>query len=827
MEHLANFSVTGNAKIFHLLTKSLYDSPLTAAIREVGSNAIDASRENNIDLLVRPIRISIAGVEGHAQKSISFEDEGVGVSPERMNRFVASLGTSSKVDSSNQIGFHGIGMLSILALSDQFAIETNYLIGDTIKGSKYIVYLSSEGIPTYTEVPGAATSITTGTIVSFPIIDTSHDDILDKVLCVWGYSEYVQVCQQIGHLTVPRLQPMQGNKTLVAGCGFRVVGRGELASSLSSIAVVIQASDVFYSLADQQQLYGALSHQCRGLIREDRQLATWLKKAFLSHNESLADPGSMRVRLSEWARQNRHTALLILEFDKGEIDLPASREYVAGSGNNVDRIAARIIESLATIQSNVEDLIATAASIGIADLCHKLAQIGDEQPRLLEGADIWVNAESIKKKAVFAQAGANSSGKFTYVSDRTRTLPLALDFFLGAKQQGFKVLMVIDSSSQSSRQPSTASLNRLDFGKDQILGKWLVFKAFSVGAGRLLIESLGLIAIGFEVITKQAVAAQPKDVSAKRLKSKQNPEIEATPGSIPCVPADVAPDLLFVKSLVKFAQLILDEKNSAELKYNFYSVARSRLSTIVVETDTPRWYLPLGHHWGLTDVALICAVATKLGLTGSVSFLFDQVSDVDYHSIDPLASDLMMEIDGRIIDYLNTNQDKFKSLGFIPGIDANSSNSNALNLDTLLTASPLYSIERSCNRVLEIVDQFVDDRQIALIRFCLDSFRLNHWLFNCWGRYKIGQSSAHLARAREVLAASDGQATEDAYLLETANLLIQQLAAQFPILLTCKGVTLLTTRHNLFFRRDDISRSNLRLTLKLLTNSLPLALEHQ
>lgn len=119
--------------VIQLLRQDLYSRPIDACVREIASNSRDANIENEV---LSPIEITISkNPYLENQTSISFIDEGIGISPKRMKETYLNYGASTKRDDDNQTGMWGLGCKSPHAYSQIFCIET-------ISCGKKYVYLS-------------------------------------------------------------------------------------------------------------------------------------------------------------------------------------------------------------------------------------------------------------------------------------------------------------------------------------------------------------------------------------------------------------------------------------------------------------------------------------------------------------------------------------------------------------------------------------------------------------------------------------------------------------------------------------------------------------
>lgn len=116
--------------VLDVLRSKMYSNPIKTICQEISSNARDANREANKSKT--PIRIRIAyDVTSPQERIITFEDDGPGISPERMKEIFVNYGASTKRDTNRYTGGFGFGCKTPFAYTDQFQIITR------VDGTKY------------------------------------------------------------------------------------------------------------------------------------------------------------------------------------------------------------------------------------------------------------------------------------------------------------------------------------------------------------------------------------------------------------------------------------------------------------------------------------------------------------------------------------------------------------------------------------------------------------------------------------------------------------------------------------------------------------------
>lgn len=173
--------------ILEMLSKNFYSNPIGSICREITSNCFDSHIEANVDDAV-VIKID----EDDEGDYISFNDFGVGLSPERIKSVYMKYFTSTKRLTNDQIGGFGLGSKTPLAYTDYFYINT------TVDKIKYN-YLFSKGatIPTLNLLNEESTEDKNGTEIRIYIKNNNDKhtfiDELKSQLCYFD-NVYFEGC---------------------------------------------------------------------------------------------------------------------------------------------------------------------------------------------------------------------------------------------------------------------------------------------------------------------------------------------------------------------------------------------------------------------------------------------------------------------------------------------------------------------------------------------------------------------------------------------------------------------------------------------------------
>jgi hypothetical protein len=107
--------------VFEILSKSFYSNPIGSFIREITSNCVDSHTEAGV---TEPVIIKRTYDLENDEYYIHFIDQGVGLSPERVESIYMNYFSSSKREDNTQLGGFGLGSKSPLSYQDLFFIIT-------------------------------------------------------------------------------------------------------------------------------------------------------------------------------------------------------------------------------------------------------------------------------------------------------------------------------------------------------------------------------------------------------------------------------------------------------------------------------------------------------------------------------------------------------------------------------------------------------------------------------------------------------------------------------------------------------------------------------
>jgi hypothetical protein len=339
IEGAKEFSIdTSNQMIVSILRDKLYSNKIAAVCREVASNSRDANREAGKG--DTPITISIykeESVTDEVQTFISFQDSGVGISPERIENVFLKYGSSTKRNSNTQTGGFGIGAKTPFAYNNEFLIET---VSEDDKGERLkcvyqAIIMNETGFETSSLIPISKkeTTESTGTRIIVPIKERDIYDFEKEVLkatMFWSAKPIYQGFLNFNNVEVTT-EVSNDNWTIVKGNYKNILG-------ISSYEMFLLVDEIPY-IFDYRKVNSI-------------DFARITKSFIVSVNTSSWDDKFINM---------------IVSFKTGELSLSASREEIEYTEGN-----------LLKIQDEIEKVE--------ADLIEKVKQIIEEKETLIEKA---------------------------------------------------------------------------------------------------------------------------------------------------------------------------------------------------------------------------------------------------------------------------------------------------------------------------------------------------------------------------------------------------------------------------------------------------------
>lgn len=135
---MVNFGIANNAKMFRILSDTMYKDKPGSIVREISCNALDGHTMNGN--VTEPFEIHLPDA---FEPYFAVRDYGVGLSPEAVEKIFCMYGESTKDQSNEAVGAFGLGAKTPFSYSDQFNV-TSYFNGTMYA---YSAFINEEGIP--------------------------------------------------------------------------------------------------------------------------------------------------------------------------------------------------------------------------------------------------------------------------------------------------------------------------------------------------------------------------------------------------------------------------------------------------------------------------------------------------------------------------------------------------------------------------------------------------------------------------------------------------------------------------------------------------------
>tara|TARA_B110000503_G_scaffold2546_1_gene3380 strand:+ start:9259 stop:11667 length:2409 start_codon:yes stop_codon:yes gene_type:complete len=184
------FSVdTNDTMIIKLLRDKMYKNKIGAVCREVVSNSRDANREAGRESTPVCVELTnnLGSLLSDEETYITFQDNGIGISPSRMDNIFLKYGGSTKRDSDKYTGGFGIGAKTPFAYSNEFVIITVVEEEGLRRKYEYQAVITSNGKSEVSRMMLLGSEVTdeqTGTKVCVPIKQEDRSEFEKELVYV-------------------------------------------------------------------------------------------------------------------------------------------------------------------------------------------------------------------------------------------------------------------------------------------------------------------------------------------------------------------------------------------------------------------------------------------------------------------------------------------------------------------------------------------------------------------------------------------------------------------------------------------------------------------
>jgi len=201
--------------ILDILRSKMYSNPIAAICREIASNSRDANREAGRK--DTPVIISVdLSLFNPGEVTVSFTDNGLGISEERISEIFINYGASTKRDSNVQVGGFGLGCKTPFSYVDSFTVIT---VVDKIKYT-YIAAIDECNTGKMFMVSKESTTESNGTSVIIPIKGNDVNEF-EKEIVKSTYFWDVRPVYKGFSIEIPKLIVLKiGNGFVASGANY-------------------------------------------------------------------------------------------------------------------------------------------------------------------------------------------------------------------------------------------------------------------------------------------------------------------------------------------------------------------------------------------------------------------------------------------------------------------------------------------------------------------------------------------------------------------------------------------------------------------------------
>jgi hypothetical protein len=354
-EKESSFSInTDSSIIFEILRNKMYSNKIGSICREISSNARDANREAGRGHVAIDIAI-VAPEQAEDQfgimvtdECIIFGDNGIGITPERMEEVFIVYGTSTKTKDNSQTGGFGLGAKTPFAYTDSFTIVTTCdyegkrmqytytAILDSSQKGKMILFDSIE-----------VDDIATGTKIIIPI---NGDD--DRR----AFEKEVLQCTQLWE-TRPNLKGFNKNYATVQVLESFVDQEGE-----QRVSIAVIKDDYDASLYGQMHVFSI-----DGIVYPISYAQLPQELSFLRQ----LSPVVIKKKGKDPIQVN---ACCILHFDTGELSVSANREQLQFDTRTIEMIDTVYSTFITQLADRIQQVIDEFESYSVIDRAQLLQE---------------------------------------------------------------------------------------------------------------------------------------------------------------------------------------------------------------------------------------------------------------------------------------------------------------------------------------------------------------------------------------------------------------------------------------------------------------------
>lgn len=297
----SEFKFSASAKMFKILSSSIYERKIEAIVRELSCNAYDSHVQAGYP--DRPFKITLPN---EWVPEFVVEDFGVGLDNEEILNIYTTYGESTKTESNDMIGAFGLGSKTPFAYTDTFNIRARK---DGVERT-YNAYIGMNGIPSVTKLSEHETEEPNGVKISVPVREIDFTAFKRDVVKVMAW--FTVLPEIVG-------QEVQIDNSMALAL-------------LEDRVFIPKYSD--YSQKDT--IHAVMGNVCYVVSNVSRTLSGKLSKGsekFIEHNS------------------------IYIRFDIGDLEVAASREVISFEEDTTDRFVEAVEDAISGFSKETQDKI--------------------------------------------------------------------------------------------------------------------------------------------------------------------------------------------------------------------------------------------------------------------------------------------------------------------------------------------------------------------------------------------------------------------------------------------------------------------------------------
>lgn len=298
--------------IQEIMRSKIYTYPVLACVREVLTNALDASKKVGKDASTITVHLPTK-----SEPYFSVKDEGIGMSKEVFLKYFAEYGNSLASGSNEFTGCYGLGSKAPFTITNSFKVLTSW------EGERYsyVCFITNEGNNAVV-LSSQLKSSTIGTEIVIEDIDKYITDIVSSyynLVYLWDVKPKCNI------EVLPR-------EVLLSGDGWEVINNNDITCS-DKLKSIINADSNYSSLNCTAKLFtkdviflmGGVSYSFR---REDR----------VKLSQKIEDPEQPDIKsfidiitggsTGYYAYGSNYKKTIVFNCDIGSISISPQREYI-------------------------------------------------------------------------------------------------------------------------------------------------------------------------------------------------------------------------------------------------------------------------------------------------------------------------------------------------------------------------------------------------------------------------------------------------------------------------------------------------------------------